>query len=244
MKSDRNVELAPRRDGRGSVSPSSLSSSSTRAPALLRLDVLERLGKARVVDAVGELPDEQKGVADVLVGRAAVQRDLAVDDAGDRVDEAHDLLLEHLGGVGELPDVAKPKNAGDAPAGDHWVELPSRSHVARDDLGARVAEPHGQQGADLVDGVLQNPRLHQLLALGDPARLEPRALGRERVLRHGADFRQHPLHGPQDEPGGVALHQGDPERQRRDDEGRADEVERGGDLRVPADVEHSHGGGA
>ena len=53
---------------------------------------------------------QQEGVADVLVGRAAVQRHLHVHDARDGVDKFHHVLLQHLGRVGELPHVAEAED--------------------------------------------------------------------------------------------------------------------------------------
>ena len=55
----------------------------------LRFDV-------EVDEVVGELPHEQKGVADVLVGHAVVPVSQGVHDVADLVDEEHDVLLQDL----------------------------------------------------------------------------------------------------------------------------------------------------
>ena len=54
--------------------------------------------------------DQQEGVPNVLVGEAAVQGDLHVHDLGDGVHKLHHLLLQHLCGICELPDVAEAED--------------------------------------------------------------------------------------------------------------------------------------
>mmetsp|Transcript_10788 Transcript_10788/g.31943 ORF Transcript_10788/g.31943 Transcript_10788/m.31943 type:complete len:219 (+) Transcript_10788:821-1477(+) len=146
----------------------------------------------------GQAPREEEGVPNVLVGAAEKLMDAGMHHVRDPVDEDHDLVLQDLGRVGEIPDVAETEDGLHAPPGDHGVQRRAVAalHVEADDLGAGLAEPQGEQRADLDDRFLEDHRLHGLrnvlrpLVLRDahrgqhppPELLHDRLLGRQ--LRH------------------------------------------------------------
>jgi hypothetical protein len=66
--------------------------------------------------ALFDLPHEQEGVPDVFVWAALVVHGVRVHYVPDQVHEAQHVLLQHLGGVGELANVTKRKDGVDVAA--------------------------------------------------------------------------------------------------------------------------------
>lgn len=60
-----------------------------------------------------QFPDKKESVPDVLIGRPEAQVDLCVNYLGDRVDEHQHSLLEDLGAVCEVPDIAESEDCVD-----------------------------------------------------------------------------------------------------------------------------------
>mmetsp|Transcript_54176 Transcript_54176/g.167965 ORF Transcript_54176/g.167965 Transcript_54176/m.167965 type:complete len:309 (-) Transcript_54176:324-1250(-) len=113
-------------------------------------------------------PDDEEGVAHVLVDRSVVLVDDAVNDLRNLVHELHDLALKDLGREAEVPDPGVADDALHAAAWDHRVDARAvqAAHVVAHDVRARLPEAQGQQGAQLDDCLLENESLHGLLALG------------------------------------------------------------------------------
>mmetsp|Transcript_60554 Transcript_60554/g.175347 ORF Transcript_60554/g.175347 Transcript_60554/m.175347 type:complete len:625 (-) Transcript_60554:809-2683(-) len=124
-------------------------------------------------------PHDEEGLADVPVRGPVPGVDGAVYDLRQLVHEDHDLVLQDLGRVREVPDVAEAENGVDPAARDHGVDRRRVfAHVLDDDLRPSLAESEGEQLPQLDDGVLQDLGLHRLLldrlrptaaALGQPA---------------------------------------------------------------------------
>ena len=58
-------------------------------------------------------PHQEKSISNILVGSTLVGRDHLVDDRPNLVGESHDTRLEDLGGICEIPDIAKSIDAHD-----------------------------------------------------------------------------------------------------------------------------------
>jgi hypothetical protein len=76
-----------------------------------------------------KLPNQKKGVSDVLVRLAKVLVNEAVDDAANLVNIHHDVLLKLVCGGCEVIDHAKPKDANNFLARQHWVDLSVLGYV-------------------------------------------------------------------------------------------------------------------
>mmetsp|Transcript_19615 Transcript_19615/g.18693 ORF Transcript_19615/g.18693 Transcript_19615/m.18693 type:complete len:258 (-) Transcript_19615:321-1094(-) len=116
------------------------------------------------------LPDEEEGVAKVLVGGAAELVDAGVDDLGDVVDEEQDLLLHDLGEVIEVADVGEGEQGLDPLAISDLLQVldqgdpsPLMLHALLDELLPSIPEAQRQQGPDFLDGVLDDLRLIVLI---------------------------------------------------------------------------------
>mmetsp|Transcript_83802 Transcript_83802/g.260419 ORF Transcript_83802/g.260419 Transcript_83802/m.260419 type:complete len:235 (+) Transcript_83802:815-1519(+) len=189
-------------------------------------------------------PDDEEGLPVVLVRRPVVLVRHAVDDLCDHVHEGVDLRLQHLGRDGEVADPAHADDAVHPGAGNHRVDGHGllALHVVSDDVGARLAEAEGEQGAELDDGLLQDQRLHRLLlalaaravdevlqyhhqlVLAQPLRLRLGYLLRpelvvghlrrdERVVADGGHVPDHLLYGPHNEAVRVVGEQQRPENE-------------------------------
>ncbi len=85
---------------------------------------------------------------------------LCVDDISNGVDKLHDVLLQHLSGVCEVPDVTEPKDSNNLVARNHGVQIAPTPYIVGYDLCPSIPKAHGQKAADLVNGVLQDPGFH------------------------------------------------------------------------------------
>ncbi|KAA6422338.1 MAG: hypothetical protein FRX49_07808 [Trebouxia sp. A1-2] len=85
---------------------------------------------------------------------------LCVDNVSNGVNKLHDVLLQHLSGVGEVADVTEPKDGDDLVAWNHGVQIAPTPYIVGYDLCPSIPKAHGQKAADLVDGILQDPGFH------------------------------------------------------------------------------------
>mmetsp|Transcript_17831 Transcript_17831/g.51103 ORF Transcript_17831/g.51103 Transcript_17831/m.51103 type:complete len:722 (-) Transcript_17831:1178-3343(-) len=106
-----------------------------------------------------DLPHEKKRVTDVLVGCTIPRVRCLVNDGAHLVHVDHDLLLQALGGVGEVANVAKPEHGLNLDTIAHWLNAAVVGHVHGYDLGASLAEPDLKKLADLGNGALQQDSL-------------------------------------------------------------------------------------
>mmetsp|Transcript_52541 Transcript_52541/g.159248 ORF Transcript_52541/g.159248 Transcript_52541/m.159248 type:complete len:303 (-) Transcript_52541:377-1285(-) len=115
--------------------------------------------------AVGsQAPDEEEGVANVLVWCTMVVVHAAMHNFTHLVHEEHDLLFEHLSGVSEVPDVAEAYDGINLPSGYHCIHACAGAalHVLADDLCASLPEAQSQEPTQLDDGLLEDDGLHGL----------------------------------------------------------------------------------
>mmetsp|Transcript_2480 Transcript_2480/g.5670 ORF Transcript_2480/g.5670 Transcript_2480/m.5670 type:complete len:306 (-) Transcript_2480:167-1084(-) len=94
---------------------------------------------------------------------------------GNLVDEDHDLVLEDLGAVGKILDLAISKNTVHHAAWDHGIDPGGVAplHILADNLSSSLSKPQGKKTADLNDGLLQDYCLHGLLLLLALPKLRP-----------------------------------------------------------------------
>ena len=85
---------------------------------------------------------------------------LCVHDVRNGIHKLHDVLLQNLSGVCEVPDVTEAKDRHDLVAWNHGVQVTPTAYIIGYDLCPSISKAHSQQAADLVDGVLQNPGFH------------------------------------------------------------------------------------
>ena len=191
-------------------------------------------------DLLWKLPHEEESVADVFIRGSAVKVHLHVDDLADGVDELHDALLEHLGGIGELTNVAEAEDGDDFLPRDHGVDLAAAFHVLGDDLGAGFAESDGEEPADLGDGVLEHARLH-LRATVVVVLKHLEAF--QRVLAHLTDLLDHAFNRLEHEGVGILAEQHRAEPEHETHERRATHVQRSLEPAVVAHFEERVGYG-
>mmetsp|Transcript_10544 Transcript_10544/g.23977 ORF Transcript_10544/g.23977 Transcript_10544/m.23977 type:complete len:243 (+) Transcript_10544:836-1564(+) len=117
-------------------------------------------------------PDDEESVTIVLVRCSLVLIRDTMDYLCNLIDEAHDVLLEHLSGSAKVTD---SHHSGDAllhlGAFNHGVDATTATilHVVAYDSGAGHSEAQCQKGSQLDDCLFQNNRLHRLLHRSAPA---------------------------------------------------------------------------
>mmetsp|Transcript_23805 Transcript_23805/g.54386 ORF Transcript_23805/g.54386 Transcript_23805/m.54386 type:complete len:224 (+) Transcript_23805:706-1377(+) len=114
-----------------------------------------------------QAPREEECVPDVFVGTAEELIDYRMDYTCDAVDKDHDLVLQNLSSVCEVPDVAEAEDGLHSPPGYHGIQRGAVSalEVLPDDLCTGLAEAQRQKRANLDDGLFQDHRLHRLRRL-------------------------------------------------------------------------------
>ena len=112
-----------------------------------------------VFDAVitlRNLPNQQEGLADVLIGRATITIDCLVDDRTDFIDEFQDILFKNLIDLCEFSDITKTKDSAFLFTLEHGVHVAFLDNVLTDNLGACTSEDNTEKGADLDDCIGDN----------------------------------------------------------------------------------------
>mmetsp|Transcript_95904 Transcript_95904/g.254774 ORF Transcript_95904/g.254774 Transcript_95904/m.254774 type:complete len:380 (-) Transcript_95904:852-1991(-) len=112
----------------------------------------------------GEAPDDEEGVADVLVRSPVEVVHAAVHNLAHLVHEDHDLLLQHLRRVCEVADAAEADDGVNLLPRHHRVHPSAVAtlHVLPDDLGAGLAKTQREQSTKFDDGLLEDDRFHGL----------------------------------------------------------------------------------
>mmetsp|Transcript_110860 Transcript_110860/g.313725 ORF Transcript_110860/g.313725 Transcript_110860/m.313725 type:complete len:241 (+) Transcript_110860:750-1472(+) len=113
----------------------------------------------------GEAPDEEKGIADIFVGRTVVVVNATVHNLANLVHEEHYLLFKDFRGVHKVANVAKANDGIHRLAGHHGVHASCGAalHVLPDDLGSGFAKAQRKEASQLYDRLFQHDRLHRFL---------------------------------------------------------------------------------
>mmetsp|Transcript_20230 Transcript_20230/g.26142 ORF Transcript_20230/g.26142 Transcript_20230/m.26142 type:complete len:234 (+) Transcript_20230:1843-2544(+) len=121
-----------------------------------------------------QLPSQEEGVPNILICSTIALSNHTMQNSSYAVHKKHHLLLQTLCGVGEIPNVTKPKNGPNLITTGEQVQpfprvsigrLLAHLQIPRDDRCASFSKTHPHQTTNFIDGVQELSCLHARLEL-------------------------------------------------------------------------------
>mmetsp|Transcript_8444 Transcript_8444/g.26259 ORF Transcript_8444/g.26259 Transcript_8444/m.26259 type:complete len:329 (+) Transcript_8444:796-1782(+) len=209
-------------------------------------------GAVCLCEVLAHSPHNKEGVPDVAVGRTMPCVHNVVHNLCNLVYKHHDLVLQHLRRICEVPDVTEAEHGINLVARDHGVHCGTVViHVLPDDLRASFTESQREQLPKFDDGILQDLGFQSLhldisspmptsatpvlvlsaragrllfLLLLLPVRLISQLHGVQWVVPNLFDLGDHPLDGLQHQHVGIVAEDHGANGQNGADEDRLDDV--------------------